>query len=79
MTTKIYKILGKRGRITIPFELRIKHNFAFNDVVSFEEQKDGSNKTVAYAYKLGKIKVYDIPKTLMDYGIKAAPQSFVYV
>ncbi len=42
MTTKIYKILGKRGRITIPFELRIKHNFAFNDVVSFEEQKDGS-------------------------------------
>ncbi len=37
------------------------------------------NRTVAYAYKLGKIKVYDTPKTLMDYGIKAAPQSFVYV
>lgn len=38
-----------------------------------------NNRTVAYAYKLGKIKVYDTPKTLMDYGIKAAPQSFVYV
>ncbi len=37
------------------------------------------NRTVAFAYKLGKIKVYDTPKTLMDYGIKAAPQSFVYV
>ena len=38
-----------------------------------------NNRTVAFAYKLGKIKVYDTPKTLMDYGIKAAPQSFVYV
>ena len=37
------------------------------------------NRTVAYAYKLGKIRVYDPPKTLMDYGVKAAPQSFVYV
>lgn len=37
------------------------------------------NRTIAYAYKLGEIKVYDTPKTLMDYGIKAAPQSFVYV
>ncbi len=37
------------------------------------------NRTVAYAYKLGKIRVYDTPKTLMDYGVKAAPQSFVYV
>ena len=38
-----------------------------------------ANKEVAFAYKLGEIKVYDTPKTLMDYGIKAAPQSFVYV
>lgn len=37
------------------------------------------NKNVAYAYKLGEIKVYDTPRTLMDYGIKTAPQSFVYV
>ena len=38
-----------------------------------------NNRTVAFAYKLGEIKVYDTPKTLKDYGIKAAPQSFVYV
>lgn len=37
------------------------------------------NHDVAYAYKLGKIKVYDEPKTLLDYGVKAAPQSFVYL
>lgn len=36
-------------------------------------------RDVAFAYKLGKIKVYDQPKYLMDYGIKAAPQSFVYL
>lgn len=36
-------------------------------------------REVAYAYKLGKIKVYDEPKTLLDYGIKAAPQSFMYI
>lgn len=36
-------------------------------------------REVAYAYKLGEIKVYDQPKTLLDYGIKAAPQSFVYI
>lgn len=37
------------------------------------------NRKIAYAYKLGKVKKYEIPKTLNDYGIKAAPQSFVYV
>ena len=37
------------------------------------------DRELAYAYKLGKIKVYDVPKTLLDYGIKAAPQSFVYI
>ena len=43
----------------------------------FDEYFKG--KEIAYAYKLGKIKVYDEPKTLLEYGIKAAPQSFVYI
>ena len=38
-----------------------------------------AGREVAYAYKLGEIKVYAQPKSLMDYGIKAAPQSFVYI
>lgn len=37
------------------------------------------DKNVAYAYKLGKVKVYETPKTLLDYGIKNAPQSFIYL
>ena len=38
---KIYKILGKRGRITIPYELRVKHGYAYNDVISFEDTGKG--------------------------------------
>lgn len=35
---KIYRILGKRGRVTIPFLLRQKVGFAPNDVLSFTDQ-----------------------------------------
>lgn len=38
-----------------------------------------SNSKIAIAYKLGYIKKYEIPKTLQQFGIKSAPQSFVYV
>ena len=43
----------------------------------FDEYFRGRKK--AYAYKLGKITVYKEPKRLLDFGIKSAPQSFVYV
>lgn len=43
----------------------------------FDEYFKG--KMVAYAYKLGKVKVYERPKTLLDFGLKMAPQSFAYV
>lgn len=36
-------------------------------------------RETAYAYKLGKVKVFEHPKELKDYGLKFAPQSFVYV
>ena len=36
-------------------------------------------RKVAYAYKLGKVKQYEEPKTLKEFGLKCAPQSFVYV
>ena len=35
--TKLYRILGKRGRITIPFEIRQRVGFSYNDVLSFTE------------------------------------------
>lgn len=36
-------------------------------------------RTTAYAYRLGEIKVYEEPRDLSYFGVKAAPQSFVYV
>lgn len=33
----------------------------------------------AYAYKLGKITVYDKKKELIDFGVKYAPQSYIYI
>ena len=38
-----------------------------------------ANRKVAYAYRLGNIKAYDRPMELSYFGVKAAPQSFVYV
>ena len=40
---EIYRVLGKRGRITIPFEIRRRVGFAANDILSFTEQ---DNRTV---------------------------------
>lgn len=37
---KIYRILGKRGRITIPYALRMQMGFRNNDLVSFERDGD---------------------------------------
>lgn len=39
---KIYKILGKEGRTTIPFALRIKYGYKPNDILSYEDKGDGS-------------------------------------
>lgn len=38
-----------------------------------------NDKSVAYAYKLKNVKKYTKPKKLGDFGIKYAPQSFVYI
>lgn len=47
---KIYKVLGKRGRITIPFDIRQRMGFAYNDILSFEEH--GGNTVVVKREKL---------------------------
>lgn len=35
--------------------------------------------SVAYAYCLGEITVYSIPKPLSEFGITKSPQSFIYI
>ena len=37
------------------------------------------HRTKAVAYSLGTIKKFSIGKSLSDYGIKQAPQSFIYL
>ena len=36
-------------------------------------------REVAYAYKLGRVEVYEEKRELKDYGLRMAPQSFVYI
>jgi len=43
----------------------------------FDAYFKGRQKAVAY--KLGKVKKYKKPLTLGDFGLKSAPQSFVYL
>lgn len=42
-------------------------------------QKYFKDRSKAIAYKLTNIKKYNVPKDLSSYGIKSAPQSFIYV
>lgn len=42
-------------------------------------QKYFKDRSTAIAYKLTNIKKYNVPKNLSCYGIKTAPQSFIYV
>ena len=46
--------------------------------IDFFEKYFKGRKT-AVAYKLSNIKIYDKPKEIESYGLKVAPQSFVYV
>ena len=66
---KIYKILGKRGRITIPFSLRQKIGFKYNDVISFSDAEDGSiivkKEKLCNCEKASKSE--DISITLLDF------------
>ena len=39
---KLYRFLGKRGRITIPYEIRQQIGFRYNDVLSFTKLDDNS-------------------------------------
>lgn len=50
MNKKIVRVLGKRGRITIPYEIRVRNKIGYNDILSFEE-KD-ANTIIIHKEKL---------------------------
>lgn len=37
------------------------------------------DRKIAYAYRLGKVRVYETPIDITTYGFKTGPQSYVYV
>lgn len=37
------------------------------------------DKKIAFAYCLGKVKIFSESRKLKDFGVKTAPQSFVYI
>ena len=43
----------------------------------FFKYYEGRDKAIAY--KLANLNIFEKPKSLQDYGVSAAPQSFVYV
>ena len=42
MSNTIYRVIGKRGRITIPYEFRQQVGFGYNDILSFTRQDDNT-------------------------------------
>ena len=36
-------------------------------------------REVAFAYKLGRVHIFDTPKELSEFGVKVAPQSYIYI
>ena len=42
MQNTIYRVMGKRGRITIPYEFRQQVGFGYNDILSFTKQDDNT-------------------------------------
>lgn len=57
---KIYRVLGKKGRITIPYEIRQRIGFRYNDVLSESNRMtarylSGEKKSATTASTLKKI------------------------
>ena len=46
MNMKLLRILGKRRRITIPYEIMQRVGFVCNDVLSFTESEDGRSVVI---------------------------------
>ena len=82
VTSPIMKVLGEvRVRNVIegpPNVVWEKTRMAAGiDLSFFNRYFEGRNKAVAY--ELGDITIFSKPKLLRDYGLKAAPQSYVYI
>lgn len=81
---KIYKILGKRGRITIPYAIRQKLGFEMDDVISFEAQDDGSviiraEPRCCGCHEDDKSSIFSLQEILDELPIEAKRDALVYL
>ena len=70
------EVLGTLSMIPSPL-WEFTKKFAGISRVKYRAYFEGC--AIAYAFQLGLTKKYDIPKTLVEMGIKSAPQSFIYL
>ena len=45
---KIVRVLGKRGRITIPYEIRVRNKIGYNDIRQIIKTKEDISPMVVY-------------------------------
>ena len=75
---KIYKLIGKRGRTTVPFEIRMKMRLGYNSLVSYELKDEDTlilrKEKICDGYKEPTIKeatILDVVNSLSDTEQKA--------
>ena len=81
-TSPVKKIIAEvevKGIISNSPDKLWKETKEYSGISKTKYMKYFKNKDVAFAYKLGKVTVYDNPKTLKDIGINYYPQSYVYL
>ena len=84
LTQKFSDLINSDGKVESVEEMgkrklayEIKKNVEGIDKKFFDKYYSGRNTAVAYV--LGCVTQFESPRNLTDYGVKAAPQSYVYI
>lgn len=59
---KMFRVLGKRGRVTIPHEIRQRVGFGYNDILSFTEAADGRTVVIRREKSARTARAYSLPQ-----------------
>ena len=81
-TSPVKKILGEvrvRSVISDKPQNLWKRTKKFAGIKKKDFDHYFKGNSIAYAYELEEVQVFDIPKELSDYGVHIAPQSFIYL
>lgn len=84
---KVERIEGAYDELCQEFEISDIHRLSREscvdegdliDYLSKGKYNNNSNDTYGYAWHISNLEIFDKPKTLADYGLKRAPQSWCY-